>query len=130
MKKQQRKRPHRASTPVKRPRLKSSTITVDSDDDEQPTKKRIRKSHNPSAHEDEESPTRVISETLEAKNSLSGRPMPGAGDEEPIDRESVLCITGSSKYMKMKSWEEIVQTIETAEFDKQLGYIVIYMLLK
>jgi hypothetical protein len=30
----------------------------------------------------------------------------------------------------MKSWEEIVQTIETAEFDKQLGYIVIYMLLK
>jgi hypothetical protein len=129
MKKQQHKRSPPASAPAKRRRLKSESIAVDSDVDEQPTKKRIRKSHNPSAHEDEESPRGMTSKTLVDRNSSSGRRGPDE-DEEPFDRESVLCITGSSRYMKMKSWEEIVQAIETAEFDKQLGYIVIYMLLK
>jgi hypothetical protein len=63
-----------------------------------------------------------------AKSALKAQVI--AEDVEVIDKESILDITGNNEYMKLTNWEEIVQRIETAELDKQLGYVVVYMLLK
>jgi hypothetical protein len=116
-----------ASAPVKRGR-KSEVITIQ-DDDEKPAKKRVRKSQGPSEDEEEEERRKKTSKKSSEKNASKAPVVPDE-DVEEIDEEAITDITGNNKYMKMPSWEEIVQRIETVEFDKQLGYLVVYMLLK
>jgi hypothetical protein len=115
-----------ASAPVKRGR-KSEIITIEGDD-EKPAKKRVKKSQGASEDEDE-GRRKSIGKKSSEKNASKAPVVPDE-DVEDIDEASILDITGNNKYMKMTNWEEIVQRIETVEFDKQLGYLVVYMLLK